>query len=337
MFPSASRTGNRRFCRSMAICLAAVCLAVVVTPAIAQGSAGPTDAPANESPELPFDANHLYRRSSGEGNVVVYWAGEDNATGDAALEIAEETRRQLDLILPAAGGEQTAIYLFSSTAELREALQSAGLEWSSDLGDLQSDDIWATVVNPRTARQELGRSIPRQMIARRLAMLSSGSREALPEWFLSGLPGLFEQGADSGYDGVLREALAAQMLIPLSQLCNGLPADEVARSLAIAESASLLSFIRTQYGVEALGRLVGAYVAGEDCPAGISRSLGLSVQQLEEEWLAARFGQFSVGVFWRSNAGWLLLLLLGFLLSSLLLLPMRRQAGEEQGRDYRHE
>jgi hypothetical protein len=110
------------------------------------------------------------------------------------------------------------------------------------------------------------------------------------------------------------------------QLCDAFPTAEDTRSLATAESVSLLSHINTQYGAEVLGKVVSAYVAGEDCTAGISRATGLSAQQLEEEWLAARYGQVSFGVFWRSNAAWLLLMVFGFLLSGLLLIPIRRPA-----------
>ncbi len=334
MFFAALWTRNRTHRRlrgQFVVILSAGWLAVAVTSATAQEAGSPTSAPAGgpAAQHLPFDSDHQEWRSADQGDVTVFWAGGDDAPGVAALAIAGEARRQLDLILPVAGGTPTSVYVFSSTAELREALQSAGLEWSSDLSDLPGGAVWVTTINPRTAQQELARTLPRQMLSRRLAALGSRNRDALPDWFLSGLPGLFEEAATSSYDGLVREALESRRLIPLAQLCAEYPAEDMTRSLAEAESKSLLAHVRAHYGDEALGRLAGAYAAGENCTAGISRALGLSDQQLEEEWLAARFGHVSFGAFWRSNAAWLLLLVFGFLLSGLLLIPTRPQSGGE--------
>lgn len=107
-------------------------------------------------------------------------------------------------------------------------------------------------------------------------------------------------------------------------LCDALPADEENRQLATAESISFMTYIWDTHGEDALALLADAYLTGADCAEGPSRALGRSLQQVEQEWLAARAGGRSWPQLLRDSAGWLLLLLLGFLFSGLLLLPVAK-------------
>jgi hypothetical protein len=62
-----------------------------------------------------------------------------------------------------------------------------------------------------------------------------------------------------------------------------MPAHDAA--LAYAQSASVVHYIAERYGASQLSALVAAYANGLSCDEGVRLALGISLSELENQWL----------------------------------------------------
>ena len=91
------------------------------------------------------------------------------------------------------------------------------------------------------------------------------------------------------YDLVLDRAHQARELIPFAHLCQAFPPAEELAILAYAQSDSLVEYVQQTYGLPGLQSLIYAYDQGVSCERGVETSLGISLQELENDWKLARF------------------------------------------------
>jgi hypothetical protein len=93
------------------------------------------------------------------------------------------------------------------------------------------------------------------------------------------------------YDLILDRANEEDELIPFSYLCEAFPPDEDQAFLAYAQADSLVEYIQNKYGLSGLQSLIYAYDQGVSCERGVEFSLGISLQELEQDWLLDRFNR----------------------------------------------
>jgi hypothetical protein len=148
----------------------------------------------------------------------------------------------------------------------------------------------------------------------------------VPSWLDEGLASLNERRPDPNRQALVEQALAEDLLFPLEALCAPFPTDEDAARLAYAQSASIVRYLRQQYGSQAIRDLVAAYADNASCEAGVVRVLGKSLKGLDAAWRADLAGQDQVVVALNDGAPWLAF----WLLSAVLVLPfvgvMRRRS-----------
>ncbi len=255
--------------------------------------------------------------------VTVFWTGDDPGLGQLAQDIAAESLPRLQTILPVTP-QPFALYLYPSSADLRSALRLTGRDWVGAHADPALGVMLVTAVNPRTAAADLRQSIPHELTHFLLYQTMGTQYEALPLWLNEGLATLLETNLNPGYDLALETAVADQTLIPLAQLCLSFPAVDERAILAYAQSASLLRYIQAQYGNRAIGDMAAAYADGAGCAAGVARGLSQTLPELEAAWRQSLQPQNPLRIMWQENGVWLLLLLGGFGLSLLLMLPIRK-------------
>ena len=83
------------------------------------------------------------------------------------------------------------------------------------------------------------------------------------------------------------------MLFSLETLCASPPADQSDALLFYAQSASLVHYLQNHYGNQLIRQLVAAYGDGADCNGGVERVLGVTLAELEVEWIASLEGEVS--------------------------------------------
>lgn len=287
--------------------------------------ATPAGAVALPAESVAYVDNRLSWQQVTREEVTVYWAEGGPALAETALNVALAAQDRLAQLLPRPEPQPLPIYIYPTTADLRAALRLSGRDRLAGQGGLPAlGVVLVAAANPRTAELDLGRDIPREMTYLSLYALAGEQYGTLPAWLREGLAGYFEAVPDPGRAARLATAQAAGATLPLAELCASFPAGAEALALADAQSEALVRHIQASYGDAALRQLLQSYAAGAGCDAGVAQTLGLSLAELEAEWLAARPGQEPLPANqWQSTALWLILLLAGFGLMALLWLPLR--------------
>ncbi|NLF65365.1 MAG: hypothetical protein GX579_12280 [Chloroflexi bacterium] len=256
--------------------------------------------------------------------AIVHWTGEEVVVGQTALDVIARAWAKLVAVIPINPGEPFDIYVYPGSAEMRSALMLGGRDWVGASAHPEQRMALVTAVNPRTAELDLGRSIPHELTHLLLHDATRPNQENVPRWFEEGLATLMQATQAPDLERLVGEAIGAGETIPLATLCRDFPETQDRTSLAYAQSASVVGYIQTQYGNHALTEMIRAFGDGADCEAGVRRALDLSLADLEAEWLEAARPLSPVETVWEKAGPWLLLLGGGFVLMTLLLVPLRR-------------
>lgn len=257
-------------------------------------------------------------------NIIVRWANEDAALGQLALDLLNSSQSRITAVLPVNLPDPLRIYIYPSAADLQASLRLTGRDWVGGHASPALGVILVTAANSRTAAADLDQSIPHELAHLILYQVTGNAYETIPAWFNEGFAGLMEANPDPNEQFVLDEALANGTTIPFSELCAAFPADARLALLAYAQSKSLIGYIQAQYGNGRLNQMARSLADGANCESVVSRGLGISLNELNENWLAANNAQPTLFSLVRGNLIWLLLLLAGFVMMALLLWPLKQ-------------
>jgi hypothetical protein len=133
----------------------------------------------------------------------------------------------------------------------------------------------------------------------------------LPIWLGEGISSQMEIFSLPEYSLAVERAYQNRDLIPFQYLCQAFPADGDLALLAYAQSDALVQYIQEQYGVSGLQSLINAYDQGVSCERGVEVALGLSLQELETEWLKDTFSRGTYLIYIYILGGLLLLMIIG--------------------------
>jgi len=114
-------------------------------------------------------------------------------------------------------------------------------------------------------------------------------RENLPKWLDEGVcqwasDGIGEIFVNQGWSG-LDAAVMAGRIIPLNKLADRFPHNKASLILAYEQSKSVINYIERQYGARAILEILDYLKNGETIETALPGSLGISLEQLEAEWL----------------------------------------------------
>lgn len=249
-------------------------------------------------------------------DISVFWTGNDAMLGEVALPIVVRSRQLLDNLLPSSIVSPLHVYIYPSTADLRAGLRLGGRDWQEGQTGAELGVLLVTAVNPLTAEADLNQSIPKELA--NLRLYRQAPDVSLPRWYKLGI-GQLAAGESVGLDELVQTAVANDTTLPLLNLCLNYPETEPEASLALGQSVSLLRSIQRQYGDQALRQLGSAYLAGTGCEAGLTQTLGMTLGEINADWLADQEPQPALLAFLGQNSLWLLLLLASFGLFALLL------------------
>jgi len=116
------------------------------------------------------------------------------------------------------------------------------------------------------------------------------SKHRLPRWLEEGIcqwasDGIGEIFLDKSWSG-LDAAIMAGRALHLRRLAKNFPRDKPSLILAYEQSKSVVNYIDRQYGKGAILDLLGHLKNGESMEAAVTKSLGISSDQLEKDWLS---------------------------------------------------
>jgi hypothetical protein len=256
--------------------------------------------------------------------ATVHWTGDQVELGQIALDVVARAWPRLAAVIPVAPGDPLEIYIYPGSAELRSAMLLSGRDWVGGSAAPELGVALVTAVNPRTAALDLGRSIPHELTHLLLYQATGLGYENVPRWFEEGLATLMQATQPPDQEQVVREAIASGEALPLAELCHTFPVGESHSGMAYAQSASVMGYMQREYGNHALTAMIRAYSDGADCDSGVRRVLDLSLAELEADWRDASRPLSPLETVWQRAGLWIALLGGGFVLMTLLLLPVRK-------------
>ncbi len=274
---------------------------------------------------VEYEDDRFEWRTLSDDVITIHWTNEDAALGQMALDIINDSLPRLSAIIPVKLPDPLRLYIYPSVSDLQSSLRLTGRDWVGGHTNPELGVILVTAANSRTAVSDLRQSIPHELTHLMLYQATGEAFPNLPRWFDEGLAAIMESGPDPNEVLILEEAVENGATIPFSELCTTIPLDGRQAVLAYAQSRSLIDFIQAEYGNNALNQMVLALVDGANCDSVSSRVLSLSLTELNQAWLRSLSPQSTLGQFWQASSIWLLLLVAGFGLMVVFLLPINKK------------
>ncbi len=223
------------------------------------------------------------------GIVTIHWHKGDRAFGQQALDVAATAFVEANRDLKAQLQAPLDFYIYADAQAAQAALAPVGRIWADGYADPALGLAVVAVADDVDAGVNLERELPHELTHLLVYRVTGDRYTQVPTWLNEGLAVMNQVQPDPGFPAALDAARQAGTLLSLSSLCGPLPADPAQAQLFYAESESVVRYIRETYGSSSLTSLLAAYADGLGCAAGVKRALGLSLDELEREWLAEAF------------------------------------------------
>ncbi len=276
---------------------------------------------STEHKQFKYEDNRFqWQQLSAEG-ITVYWiAGRgDPAFGQAALDIARQSVREINAELQAPMPASIDIYIYDAQHNLDAAMVLTGRDWITGLAHPELDGILIAVPPEEGYTSRMKRYVPHEITHLLVyqAVTPDGYRY-VPEWLDEGLATANEQLPTPEYALAIEEARAQGEILPLETLCVPFSPDSRTAFLSYAQSGSVAHFIRERYGARGIRALLDAYANGASCGSGVEEALSTSLHGLETAWRASLEPQTRWQALFPQVGVWVGL----WLLSLLVALPM---------------
>ena len=234
---------------------------------------------------------------------------------DAAVSGLDQV---LELLQQPAENKPIVIFIYSSEEELQSTLASVGQTWVGGHADPGLGSIVVSLPPGVDQSLEIQRLIPHEITHILLYRFMGNEYQYLPAWFNEGLASQMEAFSHPDYDLVLEKAEGERGLIPFAHLCIAFPVDSDLALLSYAQSNSLLDYIQREYGVTGIQAMIFAYDQGVSCERGVEVALGITLEELENDWKQDVFsrGRYLTYIFILSGFLLILLIFLGVFIFS---------------------
>lgn len=256
--------------------------------------------------------------------VTAHWTGELPPFGDNVLDTVDNSLNHLAEIIPLEKIDPIDVYVYPNTADLRAALQLGGIA-DDQTNQLDLGVILVTAVNSKTADSDLKQSIPYELANLLLYRAAGDQYSSVPWWLREGIAGAARPNNNPRHEQLLFDAVKFGETIPLKRLCV-LPQESGDRQeLAAVQAASLVRFLSESQSTGTIPDLLSTYIQGNDCEQGVNRVLGISLDDLDSDWLADLQEPSSVQSLVSDVAIWIILLIAGTLLMLVLIRATRKK------------
>jgi hypothetical protein len=236
------------------------------------------------------DDRFQWESSETELFIINWIDGADNF-GQKAQQIARDGLKAATNLLPVTPDLPIRIYVYPDVTSLQQALTLTGQPWTAGHA---SPDIGVLLVsngNQSAELIEMERQIPHEIIHILEYKLAGESYSAIPAWLSEGLATSVELYPDPDLQRVLHEAETSGSLLSISSLCDSFPQDAKTAQLAYAQSLSFVNFLNGRFGSQVFTKLIENAASGQTCTNAVSAATGVTLDQLEKDWIDATFSE----------------------------------------------
>ena len=254
----------------------------------------------------------------------------DDAAGPAfsqtALDLARASVEDINAELRAPTPDPFDIFIYDSERDLEAAMVLAGRDWAGGQARPELGAVVIAVPAVEGYSSTMKRYLPHEITHLLVYQLvTSEGYRYVPAWLDEGLATANEPWPTPEYELVLEEARGTGRLLAVEELCYPFSPDPRTAMLSYAQSASLVRFIRQQYGADGIRRLLSAYANGASCTSGVQEALGVQFDRLENDWRNSLEPEARSEV-WADRAGvWIGLWLLSLVIAVPMIGEIRRR------------
>lgn len=278
---------------------------------------------STDAKTISYDDNRFNWQSLDSGIFQVRWYGTDTALGQQIVDIAQQGLQHAQTLLKATPPAHLRIYAYASSRDLQSAMQLTSRPWVAGHTTPEQNLILISVPSGPEKNLELQRQIPHEIMHILQYQVMGSNYFSQPVWLVEGMASLAELRPNPEYERVLKEATAAQQIIPFSSLCTTFPQDAGPAFQAYAQSESFVGFLQEKYGSSGLSSLIEQYKNNLGCSDGVKAAFGISLDQLEYRWKQEALGINIGGLVLSNLSPYLLIALLLLLPAGLAFLPYR--------------
>ena len=218
-------------------------------------------------------------------NIAVWWHDRPISFGGKVFEIAQEAFTRQQLMFRAEPEYQIKIIVYNDYEEFAEwhsyisefvggqAFPSIGVT-TQIVSAYNSVETWLTDV------------IPHEISHLYFYQATDHPFVDPPAWLNEGLAQLNEFSLNTAALDYAERVIRRGDLFPLWALSGSFGRDEDDVRLAYAESLSAALFLKEQYGSDGISKLLAAYKSGLSDDEALKKGLGLTINELQREWLA---------------------------------------------------
>ncbi len=232
-----------------------------------------------------LDTRFDWQERSARG-ITVRWYGGAAEWGDALLSSAVEGLDRLEQRIGGSVDDPMTITIYSNTRDMRAALPPNSADWIGG----QAQPALGLIVGAIAPgdKAELGRLVPHELSHLVLHQATENNYGGMPVWFDEGIAVANQDSPDAGFKQRVTEAARNGELIPLRALASNFPSDPEKALLSYAQSESVVRYIESTYGVEAIAGLVAEFKRGEIDDTAVENTLNISLDALDEQWRATQ-------------------------------------------------
>jgi hypothetical protein len=250
---------------------------------------------AAEPNNYEYEDNRFEWENLGAGTITIHWTVGygDPVFGQAALDIALASLEEINAELNASVPESIDIYIYNTQSNLDTAMALTGHHWVVGQAHPELGVILVSIPFDSDGgyKWRMRRYIPHEITHLLVyESVTAPKYRYVPEWLDEGLATANEQLPTPEHALILEEARTQGQLLPLEDLCNSFSPNPQIAFLAYAQSGSLVTFIRKQYGAGGIRGLLDAYASGASCSSGVQEALNISLADLEAAWRSSLEG-----------------------------------------------
>ena len=237
--------------------------------------------------QFNYRDNRFEWQQLNSAGIRIHWVARqgDPAFAQSALDIAQMSVKDIEAELRGPVPDPLDIFIYDSEANLRGAMVLTGREWVGGQARPELGVVVVAVPPEQGYTSRMNRYLPHEITHLLVYELTTPEGYThVPTWLNEGLSTANERLPTPEYALALEEAHEAGQLLPLEELCVPFSPDSRTATLSYAESASMVSFIRAEYGAEGIRNLLEAYADGASCKSGVEKALNIGFNKLESSW-----------------------------------------------------
>lgn len=224
-------------------------------------------------------------RTVEEDGIYLHWY-EGEEVGPLLLDAAVAGLERLEEDVGITLLDDVNIYIYADAAAMRGAVLYVQ-DWAGGLAFSEYNTILIGV--PPSQVEGWGQETVRHELAHLVTAQAGwsclgGSR---PTWLEEGMAVYAEGPIDAATRAQLEAAIAADSFLPLRSLAGSFPSHDAEASLAYTQSYSVVDYLLTTYGEDALQQLIATLASGAGYDEALEAVYGFNVDGLETAWRAA--------------------------------------------------